>query len=290
MISIIVPTCRIGGLDVLFSGLSEQTEKGFELVLADSVFEWRGKIEPPPFDFQHIRVDVGFDKNEYCRMVNTAIETAKGDIILFLTDYTWLPERYLESHAEWHSTRDVLDCLTTPHRYSRCPPTSPDFPKYGQKDMAAYAEDLKSRRLEKLGFSIFEPPFGPADVEADPRHVVDIDADGRELIAGGPDPKDSMPEGSIQPNFIHLKGDSVKREILETVRSAPGSVFPMELDGGHGYQDTWFGLRTARAGARWSLSRKEPNWVPQVRDRFPRMPRTKMFTDQEALMRSLVNR
>lgn len=291
LISIIVPTCRIGGLDILFSGLEAQSEKDFELVLADGVHGHRGALREPSFRFRHVPVEVSFERNEYCRTVNAGIEAASGDILMFLTDYTWLPEAYVALHAGWHSEHpDRADCLTTAHRYSECPPVSPEFPRFRQQDMAEYASQLRAGRLDRFGYSIFERQFGPEDVKADPRHVTDIDADGTELMAGGPDPKDSMAEGGIDPNFIHLKGDSVKREMAEALRNAPGSLFPEELDGGHGYQDTWFATAAGRKGARWTLSRALPNWVPQVRDRFPRMPRTRKFSDQHAMMRTIVER
>jgi hypothetical protein len=40
-ISIVMPTNRVGGLDLLFKSLENQTFKNFELVLVDSLYKHR---------------------------------------------------------------------------------------------------------------------------------------------------------------------------------------------------------------------------------------------------------
>lgn len=281
----------MGGLDVLFEGLSKQRERNFELVLADGVHRFRERVPDHQFAVQHVPVEASFEKNEYCKTVNAGVAAAKGDIVLFLTDYTWIPENYLETHASWHDrNRDPLDCLTTPHRYAKCPGVADRFPRYGMSDHGRYKEDLEKGRLGGFSVSIFDRDFCEEDIETDTRHVRDIDADGTEVLSGGLDPKEEAPEGRIGPWLVHLKGDSVKAELISRVSSRSDETFPVELDGGHGYQDTWFALRSERTGARWTLTKHVLQWIPQVRDKFPRMPRTRKFTEQEALMQSLVLR
>ena len=43
-ISVIVPTNRIGGLDILFESLKRQSFQDFELILADAIYQYRKNI------------------------------------------------------------------------------------------------------------------------------------------------------------------------------------------------------------------------------------------------------
>lgn len=104
-VSIIVPTMRYGGLDVLFGGLKNQTMKDFEILLIDDLFEAR-KEEVKEYakklgiKLRHMKPKEQEKKvpSTLCSAVNRGLIYADGDYVMFLEDHIWLNPNCLERH------------------------------------------------------------------------------------------------------------------------------------------------------------------------------------------------
>ena len=180
---------RVGGLDVLCAGLRGQTFKDFELVFSDALYDYRPNIaerfaeacvEPHPVDrrsryslniadhdvpFVHVKPrDHRFPLNTYCRVMNEGLVAAHGDIVLLVTDYTWLPPDLIERHVRFHDAHGPKAGLMGPHRYARLPSLGFQFSPHGklgpykQDETARYVSDVTEGRLDGAMFSIFSEP------------------------------------------------------------------------------------------------------------------------------------
>lgn len=265
-LSVVVPTFRVGGLDILLGGLSRQTFRNFELVLVDCVARHRRQsdwwIDNIGFPMQWVEpVENLFPVAAFCRCANTGLARARGEVAVLVTDYTWLPPDCLQKHADFHRSRSPQDVLLCPHRYLAHPPISSRFPSYGREDIDRYVEDLESGRLTEYGISLCDIPFS-GNVESlpeDEAHEVHGSSEKPR------DPKLSMPAGGIRPEFFHGKNASVR---LEIIRGVGG--WNEALDGAHGYQDSELaGRLTAKAGVRWTLDPSNVAIIVNPRHYFP---------------------
>lgn len=118
-ISVIVPSNRIGGIDVLLSGLAVQTlpREEFELVLVDNLHARRKQIvqdmaeeyrlnvtHVPPMGIDEYPSSGGLAKNgTYQRALNTGIVHSRGRSILVMCDYTFCHPTCLALHASFHN-------------------------------------------------------------------------------------------------------------------------------------------------------------------------------------------
>lgn len=255
MISVIVPTYRTGGLDLLFGSLRKQTYRDFELILADEIFDRRipiirDRLELSALDFRTtvLRPDGGPRLSNYSRSINNAIARARGEIILLQADYTWLNEDCLERHAELHARGEKI-CAMLDYSYCSLPPCDPRFPHYvpdpGKVFTLAdgaehersvteaadrYERDLESGILDPLMWSIFE-------TEITTREQVDA------LPTTLTHSKQGM---SITADWASLKNESYRREDLLAVNG-----LDEDLDGSHLYQDQEVARRLQRYGVRF---------------------------------------
>ncbi len=113
-ISVILPTSRTGGLDNLtFPGLIKQDFDGdFELILIDGNPD-RMWLSPPRYNYP---IRILPDKKPYFKTNrgianarNTGLTYAKGELIVFIDDYTWIPPDFLQNHWD---TYDMLGYCT----------------------------------------------------------------------------------------------------------------------------------------------------------------------------------
>lgn len=108
-VSIITVTKRYGGIDVMYNNLRKQTEKDFEWILCDELYDER-KQEVADYvsgiDFKHIKPR---QKREDCvwnlaRAYNDAIRVSDGELIVVVDDFIWMPHnaisRFLEVFKE----------------------------------------------------------------------------------------------------------------------------------------------------------------------------------------------
>lgn len=232
MISIIIVTNRPGGMDVFHEGLTKQGSHDFEIVVMDCL--GRAGTNRTPF-------------GAYMAALNRGVELSRGDVLLFITDYTYLGHNCLARHAEFHERHDDKAVLLGGIDYHRLPPLHPSFPRrYGWLELghddpttqppewsepakrsecydrwlAAYESDLADGTLSPFMWSTFAEPF------TTPGAIFSSN--------------DRMPPN----NHLSLKNDSMKRSLLE---KAGG--FDERADGSHGHQDSLTELHLLRAGA-----------------------------------------
>jgi hypothetical protein len=263
-VSVLCPTMRVGGIDVLLHGLSKQTHRDFELVLSDALWGYRHDLvqqEAERFGVHVVHVEprgLRFPVCTYCRHMNEAIVHATGDLALLIVDYTWLAPDTLARHVAHHNGKPRAG-LMGPHRYAALPAIKPIVSHYGHSpsETERYANDVRSRALDSMMLSIF------LSFEGDPRLFPDADdiTDG----VRHRDPKFSEPAGPIHPFMLHCRNESVRLEHLIEING-----FDEDLDGTHGWQDSDIADRlTIKVGVEWQ---HDPSLVTHIVNPRPVFP------------------
>lgn len=253
MISIIIPTFRIGGLDVLFEGLKHQTNQNFELVLVDGLYQYRKGLvldKTKSYSFKVVHIEPRNNKfpfNQYCGYVNSGLSVASGDIVLFGCDYMFFHPQCCEQHANFHQSNDRKTALFAGYQYNNTPKLKRDLVNYRPPDwmiqikvpveyeqeevLAAqrYNKDVKNGKLNDLMWSIFDSDFKAYDMQ----NLTTALIDERVKISNGP----------IDSKWCFLKNESYKKSFL-TKHGGFNELF----DGSHGYQDSEFSGRMVNRG------------------------------------------
>jgi len=255
MISVLVPTNRIGGLDVLFDSLACQTDGNFELVLIDNIWRYRRELVADkcadakyPFRVKHIEPrDNPFPKVCYCRTMNTGIEHAAGETLLYLCDYCWLGDDVIATHAEIqgrHRGPLLLDFAYTPlpklkqefrpFVHTLNPEADPAaFTEELDRVTAEYVEALESGSLDSLMWSIFEE--SPTDQKA----VWDLGVTHTHYK--------NAEEGAFTDwNYCCFKNESFPTELMVNMNG-----HDEDYDTSHGWQDSEFSYRLKHIGLGW---------------------------------------
>lgn len=251
MISIIVPTNRIGGLDVLFNSLAQQKYMGFELILVDNIKKYREelvakKAKTCGFKVTHVEPrDNPFPSVGYCRTMNTGVAYASGEYLLYLCDYCWLSKYCTDAHVDFqqrHGAPLMLDFayttlpqLVQPLDYVSTVGTG-DFAKFTASQNEAterYVHDLDSGKLDHLMWSIFKKePTSDAEVWAMPMtHALYKNT-----------------AESVHPdyNWCAFKNESFPTELLLQMNGHDEAY-----DRSHGWQDSEFSNRLKVRGTKW---------------------------------------
>ena len=257
MISCIVPSNRVGGLDVLVSTLREQTYQNFELILVDDLRPYRRQTvkQCGSGGSWHIGPGTTARWGNYMRSLNRGVELSRGDVLLFLSDYTALSPDCLAAHAAFHASHDAKSVMLGAIEYCSLPKLHPDFPlEYGwakighdpanysdatyapwldkkrrhelyEEFRVAYERDLDSGRLAPFMSSVFATPFaGWKDTES--LKVWETN------LRGPPS------------QFLNLKNDSFKASLLKEIGG-----LDERADGTHGHQDSITHRQLAKVGA-----------------------------------------
>lgn len=267
-ISVVVPTMRVGGLDILFTGLHGQTFKDFELVLVDGLYDKRKDIVQAAkrdFNVKHVApINNPFPINSFCRYANTGLVHARGQIVVFLVDYTWLPPNALEQHVKFHTGHSVTEPvgLMCPHQYLATPALDPDFKPYGHDDTDIYAADCASGKLDSVMWSIFNKEWR-----------TDLTPELPPDTMYGADPKLGLPAGSLLPSYFHGKNESIRLEHALAING-----WDEDLDGTHGWQDSDFSDRLAiKLGIQWTIVPHNIAYIVNPRHVFPFAKRLRPF-------------
>ena len=110
-LSVIMPTKRYGPvIPILFSGLKNQTleKESWEVIIIDDVPESREKeaeahAEKHGITLQYVhpaKKPYWKSNRNIANARNHGLMLAKGSLIVFVDDYTWVPPRFLESHLD----------------------------------------------------------------------------------------------------------------------------------------------------------------------------------------------
>jgi len=264
MISVLCVTNRVGGMDVLFSSLAQQTHQDFEIILVDALFDHRSER-----DFRHIARELNlshtpprdnpFPAVAYCRSMNTAIAHARGETCVLLCDYSWLHSDCLATHAACQAKNPGP--LHLDYNYSKLPTLKPDLPMYAQTvgpehpeylaqlnaTTDRYCSDLASGKLDPFMWSIF--------AESPTQEMV-----GALEVTHKHRPCATREAGDW--NWCSLKNESFPTELLLDLNG-----FDEALDASHCYQDLDFSYRLRARGIEWQNGPPEQGMVTVLNPR-----------------------
>lgn len=114
LVSIVMPAYRPGGMDITLDGLAKQTCKDFELIIIDSRYERRHEALMNFADSYHVPLIHAPEHRRngkwivYCAAMNTGFALARGEYVLMLHDFTWVPPDWIEKHLAAHEGNDNL--------------------------------------------------------------------------------------------------------------------------------------------------------------------------------------
>jgi glycosyltransferase involved in cell wall biosynthesis len=278
-VSVVVPTMRVGGLDILFDGLKQQTFKDFELVLSDGLYKYRKDIVAEKAREYGLRVKHvepyknPFPKNAFCRYANTGLTYADCEMVLFMTDYTLAPPGCIEVHQDFHR-RAPNDGLMCPHVYKALPPVNKEFPNYKKMQIEAYAKDVIDGRLKNMMWSILEKNVNGTTIvlEDDPNFRPDIDLKLR------------LPAAPNKSSLFHGKNESCALKYALDVNG-----WNEALDGTHGWQDSEFAGRIQSTSdlSAWVVQPDNGVYIINPRWVFPFAQRSRNIKTNEVLWKQL---
>jgi len=237
-ISVIYPTCRIGGVDILVDAMENQSFKDFEVILVDELYDFRkGMVDD--YAKKH-GVNIRHVKPKHLKGVpfqlannmNTGLLWAEGELIVVLEDYMWAGADWLKMH--WDLYRKFSTLVVGNLRFVPLPET-----KWETRPIMRNRQfHIKEEEIAEGWISIFKKEF-KGDTEKLERQVY-ID-DYRKLDGfGGP-----LIDGRYK--FIEGKWFWGNMSIpLETILNLNG--WDEHYDGGHGYREIDVGERAELLG------------------------------------------
>jgi glycosyltransferase involved in cell wall biosynthesis len=266
-ISIVMPTMRPGGLDVLFKSLEKQTFKNFELILVDGIYKYRKnlvkeKIKQYDFPVKYVEpIKNSFPFACLCNATNTGFTHVSSKLVLMITDYTYLPSNCVEKHVSFHNTYIAENIgYMCPHQYKALPELK--ISPYKNEDTDIYVSDLVNGKLDNMMWSIFKEDF-----DQDPE-LLPLDS------MGNADTKLFMPFGVGDQNAFNGKNESLKLEAILKVNG-----YDEELDGATPYQDNVFSdILVKKLGFTWLVDRDNKVYIINPR---PYMPHSKRLRPNE---------
>ena len=259
-LSIIIPTNRIGGLDILFDSLEQQSTSDFELILVDNIYRYRKDVVADmakryTFDFLHIppREDP-FPHVAYCQTMNTGLVHARHPFVLYLCDYVWLGKKTVEKHLGYqacypaplladfaYTTLPSLKSSFTPYVHEVGPEVCKDRHTSSLNEVSRrYHADLEAGKLRDLLWSIF------SDSPRSDREVWDMGTTHTHYK--------NTSEGEFPDyNYCCFKNESFPTELMLTMNG-----HDEDYDKSHAWQDSEFSYRLRHMGIKWhNLARYE---------------------------------
>ena len=271
IISVVVPTSRPGGLDVVCNGLLKQTlpPNDFELIFVDNLYEWRKEFVEDltnrlPFSLKHHK-PLGqwqFPVANYASSANTGIHFAQGKYILFLADYTFLESSHLEDRVKQHRKLNNQSAIFGNYTISTLPPvaiqknyiertlipvdaadTVNNKEREQREAVKIFCQDLYSGVFDNFKYSVFEEEFAG-------------NFEGLEVYHTGYDYPQG--DGTYMGGLFatSIKNDSFCRDGLLFLNG-----FSEVYCGGHGYEDASMAFRWQSIGGVFFW---EPNSVAKL--------------------------
>lgn len=287
-ISVIVPTYRPGGLDVLFAGLQHQIFKDFELILVDMIAKYRRHLIQDMlscvdwnFNIKYVEpFDNTFPFASYAHMFNTGLSYAEGELVFITGDYIWLPPDCLQKHSDFHIQNSNCACMA-PHTYFELPELknlpkwqSPEFqdaktPTRGSIKFTYY-DDLERGAYDHVMWSLFKEPL-----LSDPRGKYEFSKEYEHV-----DLKYSMPSQWLGFEHVHFKNESFPLEAALDINGCDE-----DFNGSHSFQDTEFAERLSRHGLKWYHDATNPVYGFSPKDsELPRLRRLRPHSSNRLLI------
>jgi glycosyltransferase involved in cell wall biosynthesis len=274
-ISIVMPTMRIGGLDVVFESLKHQTFKNFELIISDSLYKYRKdivaqKAKEYTFTVKHIEpTKNAFPVSHFCNAENTALVYVAAKLVLMITDYTYLPKDCVEKHIAFHSYfPNEKQGFMGAHQYKSLPELNNEFPIYKHEDIDKYVSDIENGKLNNIMWSIFKNNFSQ-----DPE-ILSLDS------MGNADTKLFMSfHHNADQNLFNGKNESIKLEAALKING-----WDEELDGTTPYQDYVFSdMLVKKLGFTWTVDGSNRVYIINPRLAFPLSKRLRTIESNFAI-------
>lgn len=272
-LSVIVPTARLGGLDVLIDSLAAQSFRDFELVLVDALHERRSlrardELLRVPFPVIHTAPwRATFPTSAISAPYNTGICLARGDVLLFSTDYNFFSPNTLQRHAEHHRDTRGPTGLAAPAVWRELPPSrlSGQAAHHrkrweGETGVCTMLADLNAGLVDELLWSIFHEPLTYGT-------VLQLERSRRPGCPEGLDHRQTMAPGPYDGLDFWGKNDSISREAALDIEG-----WDEAFDGTHGWHDSDFYERSIRSGVKWFVDPGAANAVHVLNVR-PFLPR-----------------
>lgn len=243
--SILLNTFRMGGLDISFAGLANQSfpKNDYEVILCDVWYDKRKDavkkyIKDKGYDIplvhcKPIRSTYPIDSGSMHR--NSAIAYAEGELAIFLCDYSYVKPDWLERHWNIFAKSNKMATAMAPHRYWLHPEVKATW---AIEPISIFTEEFTPSMLGKL----------------------------QPTPEGTQDPKLLLPDGGITYIYFHMKNEAMR---LDTLLSINGCDEGYDVDGGHCYSDTDLALRLSCAGNQFVHDSGNIAEIIQVRDFVP---------------------
>jgi len=239
-ISLCYTTARIGSFDMILNSAANQDmdKADFEVIVVDDFYalrefrvhqEWQWRYSD--INFTHMAPNVAHDYYDNTHGFNTALRAAKGELIAFMIDYTWLEPDYLTSHWDFYQAH-------------------PGWSQTGYIDRFNFpALDISRLNMEHGWWGIFERDFNkafaaqhfgrhPPVYQERKGHIGIVHSNGLVEMPG---------------DKIYLIGDTVPRRVLEEING-----LDERYDNGYGVNDIDCGVRCNLAGWHFGVN---PNCV-----------------------------
>ena len=251
-LSVILPTWRLGGLDVTLGALAKQnvlegvhvhTDSPFEVLLVDALHPWRdtaairSQLSQLPFPVKHLAVENSiFPVSSHSRFRNTAMRKAEGERLVFLTDYSCPAPNFLEQHLDLAENIIGISTWvrTALHKESIAEGVAP-APNFKLDNVWDVIEQAKK---SEFLWSTFKPGCDPLAMALERE---------RSLSLTPPKFPRMVAEHHKMCTLEYL--NHWKAESVTTARALHVNGWDETFDGNGGYADTDFSLRLQWAGA-----------------------------------------
>ena len=231
-ISVVLPTARLGGMDVLFSCLNLQifSRDDWELVLIDHWYDLRAPIimkaaQAFGINVQHVPAPAStIYNNSSCW--NAGLRCCRGELICFMVDFMWVPPDYLADHWRFYEQNG--------------------FTMTGYLDRYAPPQLKSECTIKELAWSVFDQEFNAERAAA---YFANNQPEYRERKGGMVGPLHPSGYHTMPWHLVYMIPDSVPLEILKQVNG-----WDQRFNGMYGSNDINLAYRCELFGHKFLLN------------------------------------